>query len=112
MNAFFIGVLVALFLVGFIMVRRSDKKEFERKMDDLTMPCGEIVPEDAELMDLSDDELNKFSKADINWLINYVGHKMSETCGQEYKDWGELFTRLSAVKTKNGWHKEPYPVDY
>lgn|GEM_PF-5978117 len=77
-----------------------------------TMPCGEIVPSDVELMGLTDEELNDFGREDINWLINYVGHKMSETCGQEYKDWGELFTRLSAVKTKNGWHKEPYPVDY
>ncbi len=100
--------LVVILVVIFVDPQK-DERDVRQKN---TMPCGEIVPSDVELMGLTDEELDKFSKADINWLINYVGHKMSETLGQEYKDWGDLFTRLSAVKTKKGWHTEPYPVDY
>lgn len=108
MYDFIIFFVVVLFFVifGFTYSRRIARRDFEEKMKALTMPSGELVPCDEELMEMTRSEFETWSKEDLKWLINYVGHKMSEAVGQELKDWGGVYTLLSSIKNAKGWNKE------
>ncbi|MBR1915877.1 MAG: hypothetical protein IJ830_05535 [Alphaproteobacteria bacterium] len=101
----FAAVMAGLFLLGFLYSRRLARRDFEEKMKKLTMPSGELVPCDEELLKMERSEFETWPKDDLKWLINYVGHKTAESIGQELKDWEELFTLLSSIKNAKGWNK-------
>ena len=99
----FSAVMAGLFLLGFLYSRRLVRRDFEEKMKKLTMPSGELVPCDGELMEMTRSEFETWPKDDTLWLINYVGHKTAVSIGQELKDWENLFTLLSSIKNAKGW---------
>ena len=101
----FFVIVLCFVIFGFTYSRRIARRDFEEKMKKLTMPSGELVPCDKELMEMTRSEFETWPKDDLKWLINYVGHKMSEAAGQELKDWEELFILLSSIKNAKGWNK-------
>jgi len=82
-------------------------REYNEKMDKLTMPCGELVPNDEELFAMTEEELFLWNKADLLWVINYSGHKMDSTM-PNYESWRAFYERASRAKNRHHWDETPY----
>ncbi len=96
-----LAVILVMMLSAFVSIkiqRKKEQKKAEEALKELTMPSGNIVPNDDELLGLSDEDLLAWPKEDFLWLINYVGHKMSDSCGERYFEYGNLFSRLSDLR--------------
>jgi len=92
-------VIIILMTIGFIRAKNDSKRELEKKEQEWMMPSGEFVPCDEELLQFTKEDLNAYSKDDLMWLINYIGHKMSKN----EKKWGNLYTLASRVKNYKRW---------
>ena len=92
-------IIAVLMIVGFRRARKEEKREFEEKMKELTMPCGELVPSDAELLTFTEEDLDAYRKEDLMWLINYVGHKAAD----EGEKWHPLMDLCTKVKNLKHW---------
>lgn len=99
-------IIILLMVIGFVRARREQKREFEQKMDAITMPCGELVPSNDELFTFTEEDFDKYSKEDLFWLINYIGHAIPDNANDENEPWSRLFILASKVKNKKKWYAE------
>ena len=112
-----LAVIAVLMIAGFVGARmeklhREEKEEQERlaaekaAIDAITMPSGELVPNDDELLGMTRSQLESYDRDNLNWLINYVGHKIPVGTRDENEPWSRLFVRASYVKDDKGWFEE------
>ena len=92
-------VIIVLMIIGFRRARNERMREFDENMKKLTMPCGELVPSDDELLSFTEEDLDAYLKNDLLWLINYVGHKVAD----EGEKWHPLFDMCTHVKNLKHW---------
>ena len=108
-----LAVIAILMVIGFVRARREKKREFEQKMDAITMPCGELGPSNDELLTFTEEDFDKYSREDLFWLINYIGHAIPEDAHDENEPWSRIFILASNVKNKKKWYSElDHVVDY
>ena len=80
--------IAVIFLISYVKEKVKRGKKEEKK----AFPSGRDMRSDAEMLSLTLDELRKWRRDDLRWLINYVGHKIE---GKENQDWEALFDKAS-----------------
>ncbi len=98
-----LAVIIVLMIVGFRRARKERMGALEEEMNKLTMPNGELVPCDEELLTFTEQDLDAYNEQNLRWLINYIGHKMHNEDGGCEK-WGPLFDMCTHIKHLKGWH--------
>ena len=93
-----LAVIIILMTIGFVRAKKEQREDIQKR----TMPSGNLVKVDEELLLSQDEEFEALSRQDLAWLINYVGYKMPSSAPKD-DPWGNLYVRLSDIRNKKGW---------
>ncbi|MBE6451718.1 MAG: hypothetical protein E7016_07150 [Alphaproteobacteria bacterium] len=84
-------IIAALMGISYLRFRKEEKQlkieEMEKKQN----------LSDEQLLNMKIEDLCKLSHDDLKKLVDYAGHRMVETSGDEKARWGKLFEDASAA---------------
>ena len=91
----FIGTLVVCALLLWLAVKLHSRNSASATPLFSRLPSGKELPEDAELLRLSKEQLDGFVKDDLKWLEEYALDK-KKGASSEIQDalWGDLLRRI------------------
>ena len=102
-----LAVIIVLLVIGIFRIKKEQRAEAERRereeIEKMTMPSGELVCSDDELLGKTDEEFDAWEKENLLWLINYVAYKEIGAADDDKPYWRKLFERLGRIKTLKGW---------
>lgn len=106
----FLAVVIVLMVIGGFRAKKEQACEAAKKeqeeIEKRTMPSGTLVAEDDKLLAFTEEDFDKFSRDDLMWLINYIGHRIPDGCRDENEPWSRIFVFASNVKNKKHWYAE------
>ena len=99
-----IVLVAAMMVISLFSVKKDRMREFERREAEdkkkRTMPNGRLVPEDGELLSMTNEELVEYKENGVlMWLINYISYKEIDATEEEKPYWRDLLDRATKVKT-------------
>ena len=91
----FLGTFVACALLLLLAIRISSRKFTAKPTQANLLPSGKGLPEDAELLRLSKEQLDGFVKDDLKWLEDYALKKKDEATAKiQAALWDDLLRRI------------------
>lgn len=103
----FIAVIIILLVIGIFRAKKEQRMEAEkREAEEIakrTMPDGNLVPDDEELLGMTDEDFDGYNRSNLMFIINYVAHKEIAAADADKIFWRQLFERLARIKNRKGW---------
>jgi septation ring formation regulator EzrA len=102
-----IAVIVVLMVIAIFRVKKEQRMEAEkREAEEIakrTMPDGNLVPDDDELLGMTDEDFDVYSRQNLLFIINYVAYKEIDAADDDKFYWRQLFERLTRIKNLKQW---------